>query len=279
MATIASLDSIEDFRTWLYRRGFSGHTLNAYVSDVKGFYKDLLLTEIPVSQLENAVADWMNIKKHKWAPKTTQRKMTGLRKYAKYHGLPELLEDYVLPPIPRVDAKVLEGGIDDVMRLIEAARTAEERALIAMMGLCGMRIGEALARGPADFNFKERVIRIELGKGMKTRVVPMSEVAAGQLFDAVCEARFGGMARIINLKDRAARKRVTHLAEMAGVQHLASHMLRATFATEAYEQSDHNIVAVQELLGHADVNTTRGYIAPKMGAMRGAVDFPNRPKL
>jgi integrase len=205
--------------------------------------------------------------------------MTGLRKYAKWLGLPELLEDYVLPPIPKVDAKVLDGGIEDVMRIIEVAPSAEERALVAMMGLCGMRIGEALARGPEDFNFNTRLISIKLGKGMKTRTVPMSDVAAEQLFDAVCDARFGDFTRVISLKDRAARKRVTTLAHAAGVQHLASHMLRATFATEAYEQSDHDIVAVQELLGHADVNTTRGYIAPKMGAMRGAVDFPNRPKL
>lgn len=278
MAIRASLDTIEAYRTWLSLRGHSVHTLSAYVGDVRGFFEDHSLEEIPLSEIEATVAEWMNKMRWVWAAKTTQRKLTSLRSYGAYLGLGEVLKYYTLPKAAKADPKPLDGGVDDVMRLIELARSDAERALIALMGLCGMRISEALARTPAEFDFRERVIRINRGKGMKDRVVPMSEAARTAILDAVAYARLEGRPLVVEMGDRVARRRITQLAARAGIPNVASHMLRATFATEAYDHTK-DIVAVQELLGHSSITTTRGYVGKNMGAMRAAVEFGNRPKL
>lgn len=286
MAMSASLGTIGEYRTWLSHRGLSGHTLNAYVSDVRGFYLDQDVTEVS-GNFELAVAEWLNKMREKrhpsgqrvWAAKTTQRKLTSLRSYGVYLGVGEILKYYSLPKAARSDPKPLAGGVDDVMRLIELARSDAERALIAMMGLCGMRIHEALARTPAEFDFRARMIHVNCGKGAKDRIVPMSDAAHDAILDAVAYARLEGRPYVVEMGDRVARRHVTQLATRAGLPNVASHMLRATFATAAYEHTL-DIVAVQELLGHSSIDTTRkGYVGKNMENMRAAVAFSNRPKL
>lgn len=284
--TQASLATIEGFRTWLSHRGRSAHTLNAYVSDVKGFFQDLEVTEVP-GDFEATVANWMNAMRKKthpdgtrvWAPKTTQRKLTSLRSYALYLGYGEILKHYSLPKAAKSEPKPLAGGLNDIMRLINLARSDSERALVAMMGLCGMRIHEALARKPSEFDFRERVIRVNDGKGAKDRIVPMSDAAHDAVLDAVTHAKLEGRPFVVEMGDRVARRHVTNLASRAGLPNVASHMLRATFATVAYEHTL-DIVAVQELLGHSSINTTRAnYVGKNMDNMRAAVSFANRPRL
>jgi integrase len=259
--------------------------LNAYVGDVRGFYQDLGLTEVPM-QFETTVAEWLTTMRERrnpqgrwaWGAKTTSRKLTSLRSYGVYLGYGEILKYYTLPKAAKSDPQPLPGGVEDVMRLIELARSDSERALVAMMGLCGMRVHEALARAPQEFDFRERVIRINRGKGMKDRVVPMSDEARSAILDAVTYARLEGRPFVVEMGDRVARRHITQLAARAGMQGVASHMLRATFATEAYDHTK-DIVAVQELLGHSSITTTRGYVGKSMDNMRAAVAFSNRPKL
>lgn len=278
MAIQALLGTIGDYRQWLYQRGHSGHTLNAYVSDVRGFFEDHNRLSIQHSELENMVAAWLNVMRFTWAAKTTQRKLTSLRSYAMYLGVGEFLPYYTLPKAARSEPSTLEGGVDDVIRMIGYARNDEERALVALLGLCGMRIGEALRRRPHEFIFKKRVIKIVRGKGMKDREVPMSTLAHDNVLDAVVNATLEGHEYVVRMSDRVARRCITRLGRQAGIPGVASHMLRATFATEAYEVSK-DIVAVQDLLGHANITTTRGYVGGKMDAMRAAVEFTNRPKI
>jgi site-specific recombinase XerD len=54
---------------------------------------------------------------------------------------------------------------------------------------------------------------------------------------------------------------------------VASHDLRSTFATEAWEASGHDTVAVQRLMGHARFETTVGYTSTSPERLREAVDF------
>lgn len=289
MVIQVSLGTIEDYRAWLSQRGLSEHTLNAYVSDVRGFFLDHQDLEghfMTAAAFEKTVAEWLNKMRNKrnpdgtwaWSAKTTQRKLTSLRSYGIHLGLGEILKYYSLPKAARVDPRPLEGGVEDVMRLIEMARTDAERALVALMGLCGMRISEARARTPEEFDFRARVIRINRGKGMKDRVVPMSEAAHAAVLDAVVHAKLEGRPHVVEMGDRVARRHITQLAARAGLLGVASHMLRATFATEAYDHTK-DIVAVQELLGHSSITTTRGYVGRNMDNMRAAVEFGNRPKL
>ena len=52
---------------------------------------------------------------------------------------------------------------------------------------------------------------------------------------------------------------------------LTAHALRHAFATRAY-RATRDLLAVQELLGHARPDTTRGYILLPEDALRAAVE-------
>jgi site-specific recombinase XerD len=153
------------------------------------------------------------------------------------------------------------------------ARPGQQRALIAMCGLVGMRVSEALSSRPSWFDFQEKIVCIR-GKGDKFRNVPVSDEAWRFMFDSVAEAWMrGDDSLVISFKDRNARALITSIAKRARLRrHIASHDLRATFATEVYNKTK-DAQVVQRLLGHAHGDTTAIYIEVAMDKMREAVQL------
>lgn len=105
------------------------------------------------------------------------------------------------------------------------------------------------------------------GKGDKLRNVPiLPEIAAeirrapeGWLFPGLIDGHLSA-AYVSKLISRALPDGVT------------AHMLRHRFASKAYVATGHDIRAVQELLGHASVQTTQIYTAIPHDALRRAVN-------
>ena len=87
-----------------------------------------------------------------------------------------MLEDFSAPTPARGMPHPLPEGIQGVYRLIAVAHIERHKALIALCGLCGCRIGEALSIKPCDFDLTEMLLTIR-GKGDKTRIVPISTAA------------------------------------------------------------------------------------------------------
>lgn len=155
--------------------------------------------------------------------------------------------------------------------MIEVAKPGEQRALIALCGLCGLRVSETLATRPSGFDFDRLDLTVR-GKGDVTRTVPVMEQAWEAMFDSVTRAFLTGQnPLVISFKDRFARSLITALGERAGLdRRVASHDLRATFATEVYNRTlDQRVV--QLLLGHASGSTTELYIGVTRDKMRDAV--------
>ncbi len=65
--------------------------------------------------------------------------------------------------------------------------------------------------------------------------------------------------------------RLKKAAKKANVQNVTLHKFRHTYATRLLE-SGADIVTVQHLLGHSDIDTTRQYLSPDKGLKRKAVD-------
>lgn len=155
--------------------------------------------------------------------------------------------------------------------MISCCRNAEQRALVALCGLVGLRVGEALAMKVSWFDGHAMQLTVR-GKGDKTRVVPVSRRAWEVISEAFTLAMVSD-GRLIHYEDRSARKAITTLGRKAELSRkIASHDLRATFATEAYNKCGNQRI-VQELLGHASGATTETYIGVQRAAMIEAVDF------
>ena len=266
-----SAEAIDKFRSSLFVRGKSENTTRAYSTDLRMFLKESTPENVVLrEEFEELAAGWLTLTRRKVSPKTTGRRLTSLRAYARWAGWGPVLEDYSLPDPGKAQPHPLPEGIEGVRRLIAAATTEAQQALIALCGLCGCRIGEALSIRPSSFNMTDMVLAIR-GKGDKMRYVPVSPEAWEVLAGPVLRAMMAGDEPIIKMHDRHARKVITRLGERVGLKrHISSHDLRATFGTAVHDKTM-DVRLVQELLGHASITQTELYIGVKFSKMREAV--------
>lgn len=144
--------------------------------------------------------------------------------------------------------------------MVAATTNPRYKALVALPGLAGPRVAEALAVRPSHFDLDDMMLHI-FGKGAKERRIPISDECWEIIQPAVMRAYVTGTDEpVIGLKDRHARSVISNLGVKAGLsRHVASHDLRATFATELYNRTQDQRL-VQWILGHASQDQTSIYI-------------------
>jgi integrase/recombinase XerD len=151
--------------------------------------------------------------------------------------------------------------------LLTAARESSnpgDFALVAMLGLLGLRIFEATAADIAGLGEQHghRVLRV-CGKGTKVVLMPLPP-AVGRAIDQAVGTRASGPillnGRGVRMDRHAATRRLRRLAEDAGPQitRLHPHMLRHTFVTTMLDAGV-DLRDVQIAARHADPRTTMRY--------------------
>jgi site-specific recombinase XerD len=138
---------------------------------------------------------------------------------------------------PRVPAESPTLGLTHLQfeAMLQAARLSPnpfDFALVAMLGLLGLRIFEACGADIADLGEEHghRVLRVR-GKGDKTVLVPLPP-AVGRAIERAVAHRTGGAIllnqRGMRMDRHAATRRLRHLAGSAGVTvaRMHPHMLR-----------------------------------------------------
>ena len=151
--------------------------------------------------------------------------------------------------------------------LLTAARESSNTsdfALVAMLGLLGLRIFEATGADNADLGEEHghRVLRV-CGKGTKVVLVPLPP-AVGRAIDRAISTRVRGPillnSRGARMDRHAATRRLRRLAGTAGVRITRPHphMLRHTFVTTSLDAGV-DLRDVQIAARHADPRTTMRY--------------------
>ena len=151
--------------------------------------------------------------------------------------------------------------------LLTAARESPnpcDFALVAMLGLLGLRIFEATSADIADLGEEHghRVLRV-CGKGTKIVLVPLPP-AVGRAIDRAVASRVRGPillnTRGTRMDRHAATRRLRHLAGTADIQVTRAHphMLRHTYVTTMLDAGA-DLRDVQIAARHADPRTTMRY--------------------
>jgi integrase/recombinase XerC len=157
---------------------------------------------------------------------------------------------------------IAEPGLDPDREDWEAAR---DEAVLTLLYGCGLRISEALSLKRADAPLSDQ-LRI-VGKGSKTRIVPVLPVVAEAVAAYVAQVPFviepdaplfrakrGGP-----LSPRHVQATVQTLRSRLGLPSSATpHALRHSFATHLLGAGA-DLRSIQELLGHASLSTTQRY--------------------
>lgn len=160
---------------------------------------------------------------------------------------------------------------DDRIRHILKASTEPFTLWFLLASHGGLRCCElaAVERG----HITEDVIWIK-GKGDDEREVPTHPAvwAAVEHRDGLLVLRPGGGPTSRQYVSFTGNRHLRHALGTA----VTMHDLRRYFATEAYEATGRDIIAVQELLGHANVTTTQRYITTSAASMaRGVAGLPD----
>lgn len=269
--TTLTLESIDKFRNWCIGQGQSSNTAKAYSTDLRMLLAYHSMTEIPSENFEWKAQLWLNETRSTAAPKTTGRRLTSLRCFAKWAGWETELSEYRAPTPGIQIPHPLPGKLADLENLIRVSKNNEQQALIGACGFIGLRVAEALSFKIDWLDTHDMILRVR-GKGDKERFVPVSPRAWSAISGAFVDAMQGD-GYLIHYQDRSARKAITSMGRKAGIgRAISSHDLRATYATILSDNGT-NIRVIQELLGHSNVNTTQLYTGVGVEAMKEAVNF------
>lgn len=184
-----------------------------------------------------------------------------------------------VPPSPRREPRPISEK--DLLRAVTNA-DGRVRIWLVLAGWCGLRAKEiALLRAESVRLRDERPsVRVtwDATKGRRERVIPLSAFVVSELEAAGLPAtglvfpRFDGQPLRPWVVSKACN---TYLHDHGIADTL--HSLRHRFATQAYHV-EHDLRTVQELLGHAHIQTTAGYAAVDREAFARTVNALPAPR-
>lgn len=197
-----------------------------------------------------------------WSPATRKSARAAARSllgWAHRTGMLEHDPSAALLPV-RVPRSLPRPASEHQVQAGRAATAGDARLMVALAAHGGLRRSEIARCRGEDLSAWGLLVH---GKGGRQRVVPVSgwlraELAArpaGWLFPG----RFGGHVHPATVQ--------RWVRDAAGV---APHALRHRFATRAY-QGTRDLIAVQQLLGHASPETTQVYVRVCGDALAAAV--------
>ena len=281
--------AIEEWWDWLrHEKRASEHTISSYGHDLNGFFKfiaghigyapglrDLkgLRSTDFLSFLAARNADGLSRTSTARAVSTLRGLFRFLEKrgFATNAAIHALRTPKVPKSVPRAltedDAVLAVNTIEDLAS--EPWVGKRDKALLAILYGCGLRISEALSLGRDQImGASERTgtLRV-LGKGGKERVVPVLPAVAGMVRDYLdaCPHDPGPDGPLFlgrrgkRLNAAVAQKQMRSVRRALGLPETATpHAMRHSFATHLLA-GDGDLRTIQELLGHASLSTTQRY--------------------
>lgn len=210
-----------------HRQGLAGKSIARRLSAIRSFYRYLIREGRATFNPADGVR----------APKSA-RKLPNVLDADEMHAFLDLPED---APLSLRDKAMFELFYSSALRLSE---------------LCGLRW--------ESYDRTDGLLRV-LGKGARTRVVPVGSKAAEALSAWQAERGGGPQDPIFPgrggacISPRSVQARLKHWAQRQGVwKRMHPHLLRHSCASHLLESSG-DLRGVQEMLGHSDIATTQIY--------------------
>jgi len=224
---------ISEYIIYLKKSNYKANSINRNLSTIRSFYNFL----ISVKKTDNNPFSLVSSVK-------TEKKLPN---YFKYEEFIQMLET-----------------LDDNTNL-----NTRNLLILELLLATGLRVSELVNIKMQDINIQEREIKV-FGKGKKERIVFYGKLAEEKLQKYLEFARQELLKEknneylLINhlgnkLTDRGVRLIIENILKKAQITSKVSpHTFRHTFATMLLNNGC-NIKSVQELLGHASINTTSIY--------------------
>lgn len=183
-------------------------------------------------------------------------------------------------------------SLDEWHRLLAAAPTQRESALLWLMAGCGLRVSEAAALKIEHLDPAGGYLHIVDGKGGKQRtsILPkpvldaldayLQDQASGYVFKGRDQGHIS-TRQIQRLLDEAAEKaglQETRLGKVRQRKRITPHLLRHSFSRWTLDAGI-DIAYLQQQLGHASLSTTAIYLQARPNHRRKAYEKAGFDKL
>lgn len=250
--------------------GRSKRTFECYSRHVAAMalHFQCLPTELDSEQVQDYLYELQQRSK---TPSQTYFKHTvyGLRFLLKTEGLPY---DYLkLPEIKRSKKLPVVLSRSEIWRMLQGATLLKHKLLIGLLYGCGMRCMEVRNLEVHHLDFDRKLVHIVQSKGNKDRYVPLSDhlirgIVAYISVERPVKYLFEGSGNPegkgfdSRYSQRGVQWVVKRVSKAAGIlKEVHTHMLRHSYATHLLEDGV-NIITVQKLLGHANIESTLVYL-------------------
>ena len=275
-------------------RGLSDNTLVQYrydLSQLIAYLRRENITEVKSITPGHVYGFLASLRRAGLAPASLTRKTISLKLWMQYLCREEAIQtdpSLAVDPPKTVVRLPTTLSLPEIERLlsIPTLKTPEgvrDRAMLEMMYGCGLRVSELVSLETRSVDLRARLVR-PFGKGKKERLVPLgdgvSETLAIYLQSArplllqkkpptpflFVTKRGGPMTRLHFLV------LVKQYAAQAGIaRNVSPHALRHSFATHLLSGGA-DLRAIQEMLGHASVQTTQRYTQVDVARLREVYD-------
>ena len=262
---------LDEYLDYLGSRKYSEHTVNNYGKYVSAFLSHC--EEQGVNPLEvNTLQVQIYIDSFEDKPPTANLIKNSLRSY--YDYLCTVRQVIAVNPAAGAKGVKMEteekeyltaDQVGTVLQLLDGVHRNRNRLIVALMSMDCLRISEVINIDLDDVNLYNRTIYIK-GKGKRNRIAYMTDKMMDYMLaylndrdrknpkSAALFPSQDGTGRIARTTIQSFLRKVEEETGM----HLNPHKFRHTGATLAYQESN-DLVAVQNLLGHENIESTKRY--------------------
>jgi len=273
-------DELEAFHIWMKDAGYTRYTVKSYTGDVAEFLMSIQGKSLEQIKKLHVLSFLSRARERGVSDATRNRKHAAVNCFFK-----SLIELEVLSNNPasgikkskteknRAPVFLDEHGLERFLQSVAGKYRTRNLAIFLLMGYMGLRVGEVHALNCQDYNAERRTLNV-FGKGRKWRTLPVPDMVADILSQAVKERlapwREKEEAMFVSQKGKRLSIRSIQLISTETFDrfqqespsnqrlHYSSHKLRHSFATMMLRRGA-DLRTVQELLGHASIQTTTVY--------------------
>jgi len=262
---------LETFFGEIYSRGISQNTLKAYQADLNSFVKHCKAVPAKITSID--LREYQEYLREKMKPATVNRRMVSVKQFLTWaykKGLIDHMPSFpenmaVQKSAPRVLNKVEQNRL---LREVERQNKARDIALLRLLMDCGLRVSELVGINMKDINMGERHGSVTVkGKGSKHREVPLPIEARKAVKAWLVEREKNHLNQWLfpnkngnHISSRYVETLIKNYGRFAGLE-IHPHVMRHTAAANMLKAGI-DLVAVAQVLGHANLNTTMIYAKP-----------------
>lgn len=255
---------------------YSSNTTKSYKADLADFVQycnENQKSEISSINERFIKSYLMNLSERKIEKVSIVRKLSSLRGLFSFAFKEDLVPQNPTSQVrnPRTSKKLPEiTSSENILKTFELAEEAEEnpafiKVIFELLYGCSLRVSEVCNLKIGDVDLEKGSIRV-LGKGSKTRIVPIGEQSkknVREYFNSLEVDNFSDPL-LMTKKGKKIYERYVYrivnkyLSKVTDIRKKSPHILRHSSATHMLDQGA-DLRAVKEILGHENLKTTQIY--------------------